>query len=146
MTPLYHEVVRVFADAEATDVGDYDAERAQTVDSGHGRVEIRRYWTISDPATLALVDPDGEWAGLRSIGMVEAERRDAGEGDARAAVLSDESRGCGDVRAGSAGALGDRERAALGAGHRLPRGREPGAGRGRARRIWSCYGISRSTC
>ena len=75
---LYHEVVHLFADAHATTFTDYDADAAQTIDSGHGRVEIRRYWTISDPATIAHLDPDGEWAGLRSIGMVEAERREKG--------------------------------------------------------------------
>lgn len=75
---LYHEVVHLFADAEETGFADYDADAAETVDSGHGRVEIRRYWTISDPATLAHVDPDAHWAGLRSIGMVEAERREKG--------------------------------------------------------------------
>jgi predicted transposase YbfD/YdcC len=74
----YHEVVHLFADAHATAFADYDADAAETVDSGHGRVEIRRYWTISDPATMAHVDPDRAWAGLRAIGMVEAERRAKG--------------------------------------------------------------------
>jgi len=73
---LYHEVVHLFADAQATGFADYDHDAAETVDGGHGRVEIRRYWTISDP--VAHLDPDDEWAGLRSIGMVEAERREKG--------------------------------------------------------------------
>ncbi len=72
---VYHTVVQVFADAEATEFADYDADRAAQMDSGHGRVEVRRAWTISDPATLALIDPDGAWAGLGSIGRVEGERR-----------------------------------------------------------------------
>jgi predicted transposase YbfD/YdcC len=72
---LYHEVVHLFADAEETGGADYTTDHARTVDGGHGRVEIRRYQTISDPVTLAHVDPDGEWAGLRAIGMGEAERR-----------------------------------------------------------------------
>jgi predicted transposase YbfD/YdcC len=76
---LYHEVVHLFADAEATGFADYDADAAETVDSGHGRVEIRRYWTISDATTIAHLDPDEEWAGLRGIGMVEAERRAQGK-------------------------------------------------------------------
>ena len=59
-----------FADLAATDHADL-----RTVDQGHGRLELRRYWTISDPAILAYLDPTGAWAGLRSIGMVEAERR-----------------------------------------------------------------------
>jgi predicted transposase YbfD/YdcC len=76
---LYHEVVHLFADAEETGGADYTMDYVQTVDGGHGRAEIRRYWTIGDPATLAPLDPDGEWAGLRSIGRVEAERRQKGE-------------------------------------------------------------------
>jgi len=75
---MYHEVVHLFADAHATDFADYDHDAAEAVDGGHGRVEIRRSWTISGPVTLAHLDADGEWAGLRSIGMVEAERREKG--------------------------------------------------------------------
>jgi predicted transposase YbfD/YdcC len=75
----YHEVVHLFADAKATRFADYDHDAAETVDGGHGRVEIRRYWTISDPATIAHLDPEGEWAGLRGIGMVDAERREKGK-------------------------------------------------------------------
>ena len=76
---LYHEVQHLFADAAETGGADYAIDHAQTVDGGHGRVEIRHYWTISDAETLAHLDPQGEWAGLRSIGMVEAERRVGGE-------------------------------------------------------------------
>jgi len=76
---LYHEVQHLFADASETGGTDYTTDYAQTVDGGHGRVEIRRYRTISDPATLAHLDPDGEWEGLRGIGMVEAQRRMQGK-------------------------------------------------------------------
>jgi predicted transposase YbfD/YdcC len=72
---LYHEVQHLFADAEETGGADYLMDHAETVDGGHGRVESRQSWTICDPATLIHLDPAGEWAGLRSIGMVEAERR-----------------------------------------------------------------------
>lgn len=76
---LYHEVQHLFADADETGGPDYTIDAARTVDGGHGRVEIRRYWTISDAATLAHLDPEGAWTGLRGIGMVEAERRLGGE-------------------------------------------------------------------
>jgi len=76
---LYHEVQHLFADAEETGGADDERDHAKTVDGGHGRVEIRRYWTISDQETIAHLDPDREWAGLRSIGMVEAERREQGK-------------------------------------------------------------------
>jgi predicted transposase YbfD/YdcC len=75
---LYHEVQHLFADAEEAGDADYTTDDAETVDGGHGRVEIRRYRTISDAKTLAHLDPDEEWAGLGSIGMVEAERREHG--------------------------------------------------------------------
>ena len=73
---IYREVVHLFADAHATGGVDYTLDAAQTVDSGHGRVEIRRSWTISDPQTLAHLDPDGRWTGLHAIGMAETERRE----------------------------------------------------------------------
>jgi predicted transposase YbfD/YdcC len=79
---IYRETVHLFADAHATDGADYMIDRAETIDGGHGRVEIRRYWTISDPQTLTHLDPDGGWPGLRAIGMVTAERREKGKGAA----------------------------------------------------------------
>jgi predicted transposase YbfD/YdcC len=79
---LYHEAIHLFADAAATDFADYDHDAAQMLDGGHGRVEIRRSWTISDAATIAHLDPEGAWNGLRAIGKVEAERREKGKGAA----------------------------------------------------------------
>lgn len=75
---LCAEVAATFALARKTgfaDVAAADHATYRTVDAGHSRVEIREHWTISDPATLAYLDPTGAWAGLRSIGMVESERR-----------------------------------------------------------------------
>ncbi len=50
-------------------------EATRTVEKAHGRVEIRDYWTISDPQILASLDPEQRWDGLQGIGMVRAERR-----------------------------------------------------------------------
>ncbi len=72
---LYHEAVHLFAYGQETDFADYQWDAVETVSGGHGRVEIRRCWTISDADTLAHVDPDGEWTGLRALAMVEAVRR-----------------------------------------------------------------------
>lgn len=44
---------------------------ATDTDGGHGRVEVRRCWASSD---IAWLDRAQQWAGLRSIVMVEAER------------------------------------------------------------------------
>jgi predicted transposase YbfD/YdcC len=46
-----------------------------TQDSGHGRLERRQYWTIADPEVIAYLNAKEAWAGLRSVGMVEAERQ-----------------------------------------------------------------------
>ena len=51
----------------------YESDRS--VEKGHGRLEIRDSWTISDPEILAYLDPEKRWKGLRGIGMVRAERR-----------------------------------------------------------------------
>jgi predicted transposase YbfD/YdcC len=45
------------------------------VDKGHGRLEDRQYWTVSDPACIAYLNAKQTWTGLRSIGMVEANRK-----------------------------------------------------------------------
>jgi predicted transposase YbfD/YdcC len=72
---LSADVQALFADAQAIDfVGIAHATHRQ-VDGGHGRVEIRQAWAITDPAHLRYLDPDGAWPNLRSIGMVRAERR-----------------------------------------------------------------------
>ena len=43
----------------------------ETSDEGHGRTEVRRYWLTHQ---LDNFRQRGEWAGLTSLGMVEAER------------------------------------------------------------------------
>ncbi|HEX5503696.1 MAG TPA: ISAs1 family transposase [Thermomicrobiales bacterium] len=77
--PTLHEQVRLaFAEARAADFAGYAAtahDDARTVDQDHGRLEIRRHWTLHDPQLLADLDPTGQWAGLRGLGLVEAERR-----------------------------------------------------------------------
>jgi predicted transposase YbfD/YdcC len=47
----------------------------ETLDKGHGRVEVRRYW-ISEQ--IDWLESKAAWSGLRSIGLVESERH---EGD-----------------------------------------------------------------
>ena len=78
--PTLHEAVATsFATARATAFRDVPHGYQQTVNGGHGRVETRQYWTVSDPAVLARVDPQGAWAGLASVGMVERERATPGK-------------------------------------------------------------------
>lgn len=72
---LYDEVKATFALAEQEQFAHVQSEAEQTVGKDHGRLEIRKYWTISDPEILAYLDPEKRWKGLRAIGMVRAERR-----------------------------------------------------------------------
>jgi predicted transposase YbfD/YdcC len=72
---LYEEVQASFVLAEQEAFAGPYCESERLVEKGHGRLEIREYWTISDPAILAYLDPEQRWKGLRGIGMVRAERR-----------------------------------------------------------------------
>lgn len=72
---LYEEVKATFALAEKEQFANVQYEADQTVGKDHGRLEIRKYLTISDPEILAYLDPEKRWKGLRAIGMVRAERR-----------------------------------------------------------------------
>ncbi len=66
-----------FAQARADGFAAYaatDYDYARTVDSDHGRVEIRRQRTLHDPELLAHLDAEGRWARLGGIGLVEAQR------------------------------------------------------------------------
>ena len=51
----------------------------ETVDKGHGRIETRRCWAISEPEYLGYVNDGGRWNNLTSIAMVESERRVDGD-------------------------------------------------------------------
>jgi predicted transposase YbfD/YdcC len=72
---LYEEVKATFALAEKDGFADVQEESVRRVEKGHGRLEKREYWTISDPAILAYLDPEQKWKGLRGIGMVRSQRR-----------------------------------------------------------------------
>jgi len=72
---LYEEVKATFAMAEKDGFAALQWESDRRVEKGHGRLEIREYWTIRDAEILEHLDPEKKWEGLRGIGMVRAERR-----------------------------------------------------------------------
>ncbi len=72
---LYEEVKATFALAEKEAFAHVQAETDRRVEKGHGRMEVREYWTIHDAEILDYLDPQKKWKGLRAIGMVRAERR-----------------------------------------------------------------------
>lgn len=71
---LYQDVAQIFADAQQVDFQAVQHDFHQTVNKGHGRIEIRRFCTISDPDFIAYLNPKSKWPDLACIGMVEAER------------------------------------------------------------------------
>ena len=51
----------------------------ETVEKGHGRIERRRCWVVSEPKYVDYINEGGLWKSLTSIGMVESERIVDGE-------------------------------------------------------------------
>lgn len=51
----------------------HDSQEA--VDKGHGRLEIRRRWVITDPEVLAWIQAAHRWPGIAGIGRAQTERR-----------------------------------------------------------------------
>lgn len=73
---LHEDVEQLFDWAHKTDFKDIEHEAHQTIDKGHGRVEIRRYWLLDQVEHLENAE---HWKGLKRVGMVEAERRIDGQ-------------------------------------------------------------------
>jgi predicted transposase YbfD/YdcC len=68
---LYDDVYQFFEYARARQFKGIPHRYHETVDGDHGRVEVRRYWTVDQFEWLA---DRAKWKGLSLIGMVEAER------------------------------------------------------------------------
>ncbi len=52
-----------------------DHDFHKTVNKNHGRIETRRCRVIGTPEYIRYVDPDGLWPDLRSLVLIEAQRR-----------------------------------------------------------------------
>ena len=72
---LQEDVVASFAEAAASDFADTVHDHAETVNKGHGRIELRKSWVISDPEVMGWINSHHHWPGLEAIGMIQAERR-----------------------------------------------------------------------
>lgn len=71
---LYDSVSSWFEQALSNGFDGSDHSYYQKTESGHGRIEIRQYWSvpISELGGLANLQ---QWSGLKSVGMVVCERR-----------------------------------------------------------------------
>lgn len=72
---LYQEVDRLFNDALSDPHRLIPYQTSRMLNKGHGRLEIRQCWTISQPDYLAYLDPQARWPGLQTLVRIEAERR-----------------------------------------------------------------------
>ncbi len=74
--PQWHAaVVETFAPEQAEAFEGCDHDFHKTVNKNHGRIETRRCWVIGTPEYIRYVDPDGLWPDLRSLVLIEAQRR-----------------------------------------------------------------------
>ena len=113
---MYQDVVDLFADAETTGFAEFVHDTHQSVDKGHGRLEHRQYWTISDPACIAYLNAKQAWTGLRSIGMGDREAQSGPAGVHRTSLLPHElTRGGTSLWRSRAQPLGSRKCPPLGA-------------------------------
>ena len=67
---LRQDLELFFAEQRACGFADCRALVHQTVDNDHGRLEVRRHWSVGDVGWLA---ERHDWAGLASIGLIERE-------------------------------------------------------------------------
>ena len=72
---LYQDVELLFDDLEASGFSAYKYTQFRTVNKGHGRIEIRQCWTISDSDVLRCLRGTNDWQRLKAVMKVRAERR-----------------------------------------------------------------------
>ena len=68
---LHKDVELFFEDAQQCNFKDIPHDSFETTDGDHGRVEVRRYVTVSD---LGWLEDQAKWKNLNLIGMVQSER------------------------------------------------------------------------
>ena len=71
---LYQDVRDLFDGAEELGWDGVPYDYATTLNKGHGRIERRECWAISDPSCLGYLSTGGDWPGLRSVVKVVGRR------------------------------------------------------------------------
>lgn len=72
---LYERTVDLFKEGLKDRFVGVDHDYHETISKGHGRIETRRCWVISDDAWLAYAHDGKPWAGLNSLAMVSCKRQ-----------------------------------------------------------------------
>lgn len=71
---LHQDLVDWFAYADKVQFKDIKGDYASTTNKNHGRIEIRRCWTINDPLAFEYIRNYQGWTDLQTIVRVERER------------------------------------------------------------------------
>lgn len=72
---LYEDLVDSFAGCDEVHFQDVPHDYHQTVNKGHGRIEIRRCWTLQDQRYRDYLRTGKTWPQLRTLVRVQRERR-----------------------------------------------------------------------
>jgi predicted transposase YbfD/YdcC len=72
---LHQDIRDWFAHADNVQFADMQYSYAETVNKGHGRIEIRRCWAINDLLAFEYIRNYEGWADLQTIVRVQRERR-----------------------------------------------------------------------
>ena len=74
---LYDDVRDLFEGAEEYDFEGVPYDFARTLNKGHGRLETRQCWVITDPDCLDYLQNRQQWANLNAVVKITAQRETA---------------------------------------------------------------------
>jgi predicted transposase YbfD/YdcC len=72
---LHQDIADWFAYADQTAFANMNSTYSETVNKGHGRIDIRRCWAIADELAFEHIRHYDGWADLRTIVRIQRERR-----------------------------------------------------------------------
>lgn len=72
---LYQDIQDWFAYGDQVNFENMESRYCETINKGHGRIEIRRCWIVSDRLAFEHIRHHEGWADLQSIVRVQRERR-----------------------------------------------------------------------
>ena len=72
---LHQDIQEWFAYGDQVNFANMESSYYETTNKGHGRIEIRRCWVVSDQLAFEHIRHHEGWAGLESIVRVQRERR-----------------------------------------------------------------------
>jgi predicted transposase YbfD/YdcC len=76
---LHQDIEDWFAHADQVQFANMAHSYSKTVNKGHGRIEVRRCWALSDPLAFEYIRNYQGWADLHTIVRVHRERRLKGQ-------------------------------------------------------------------